>query len=1147
MPIKVPNYNSFCITHFEAEKVYKCVESDQIVSPLVFHKDFQPPLESVRPEYQLLEEFLDNGNPIPNPYEEFLMNQIEVQEEKPNKVDPYFPNSKEINTHEMSEWSVLNTKMHYVQHPRQAENSLVYSKCEDKIEQGILDKVAKPELVDMSVEDNSVKEIFCDQFEEVQNLLHLSDAFNDARDVSTTYLGTDQVMLKDHFQPECSFPIYSNSHTWGQLMGGQPFDMLLDTGASKCYMSTEFYKKNPQLHKLPKYKTMVKELRMGNGALSPAYFIIRVVFKIVKHKFEMHALIADIKGSADLVFGMKNMFEVEGEHSCRNSEFRFMNRAVPLFCLENTAIKPKLKKYVKLIAPFVNYLSGNAIAKINHGDSMLTVRIKLQNNVTVVDIINTSNKVLHFCRDKAMGIVDIRSLGYYTIRHCVLEYNLSSNFTFANFNKLASAYEDMKIAKAKWRMKDRTKSSNSDPKKVKVDLEDPYPWLPKDDPRRNMSDEEILRKFVDLSKSDMTDEEMEELMELILDHRDAFSLRDEIGECLNITIDIDVIDDSPFFVRPFPISQEDKPIMDWQMQRLVSLGILSKNTTSHTSPVMLITRKISADKRPVVDFRLLNTRVKRQNTATPLLRDIYQILGDSQSDILSCVDLKDAFHSLKLTEKAKDFCGILPYFGSPHYRYEVMPMGLSISPCKWIEYINYVMENMTHKQNFIAIMDDLLIHSKKKHHMARIADLLKALVKHGLKLSPKKCQFFRTELVYMGNVFKVEKGKFVITPIKTRVEAILNTPAPLTPKECKSFCGVVNYLSLFCQNLQKLLAPIYDLTRKGRPFIWTESHQKTFDTIKQQLAKAPVLSLPDGIGRYTLYSDTSKTHAGSALWQMQKGRNRLIGYARKSLPKACANYGITELEMTGLMVNMENWKFYLGKKDFDAAVDHRAIPYIMQYKELPTTDRIIRILQRLARFNFHLYYVKGKDMILCDFLSRIKADNSDPHGLIPIAFNSIEHEAHPIGEFQAVYFNPKEMLAEFYRIEEIVGYAAMKTYSVQQINAYFVMTRGQAQATGTSLPEVHGHSKPLDPNLKPEKDNTLKKHVFTPSVNPVISKGISSTSGPQTSVPRATPPVQLPIKYNPPISQQIPQTPRTIPQISQPQDPSLLLEGVQLP
>ena len=95
------------------------------------------------------------------------------------------------------------------------------------------------------------------------------------------------------------------------------------------------------------------------------------------------------------------------------------------------------------------------------------------------------------------------------------------------------------------------------------------------------------------------------------------------------------------------------------------------------------------------------------------------------------------------------------------------------------------------------------------------------------------------------------------------------------------------------------------------------------------------------------------------------------------------------------------------------------------------------------------------------------------------------------------------------------------------------MTRGQAQVAGTTVPEVHGHSKPLDPNLKPEKDTTLKKHVFTPSVNPAISKGISTTSGPQISIPRAIPPVQLPTKYNPPISQQIPQTPRETPQISQ--------------
>ena len=108
-------------------------------------------------------------------------------------------------------------------------------------------------------------------------------------------------------------------------------------------------------------------------------------------------------------------------------------------------------------------------------------------------------------------------------------------------------------------------------------------------------------------------------MTLLKCHKKAFSLRDEIGECPKVTLNINIIDYSPFFVCPFPISEKDKPLMDKQMERLVSLGILSKNNTSHTLPVMLITRKVTRDKHPMVDFHLLNTRIHRQNTATPFL------------------------------------------------------------------------------------------------------------------------------------------------------------------------------------------------------------------------------------------------------------------------------------------------------------------------------------------------------------------------------------------------------------------------------------------------------------------------------------------------------------------------------------------------
>ena len=199
---------------------------------------------------------------------------------------------------------------------------------------------------------------------------------------------------------------------------------------------------------------------------------------------------------------------------------------------------------------------------------------------------------------------------------------------------------------------------------------DPYPWLDKD--------EEILYKYIDLLESHLTESEKEEVMDLVTNNKKAFSLRDEIGKCPDIKVNIEVNDPFTFFVRPFPIAEEDKPFMDKCMQKLVSLGILTKN--SHTSPVMLVARKGNERKRPVVDFRLLNTRIIRRNTSTPLLRDIFIMLGRAQCEVLSCVDLKEAFHSVPLTPEAKEFCGILPYFGSPHYRYEVLPMGLAISP-----------------------------------------------------------------------------------------------------------------------------------------------------------------------------------------------------------------------------------------------------------------------------------------------------------------------------------------------------------------------------------------------------------------------------------------------------------------------------------
>ena len=150
-----------------------------------------------------------------------------------------------------------------------------------------------------------------------------------------------------------------------------------------------------------------------------------------------------------------------------------------------------------------------------------------------------------------------------------------------------------------------------------------------------------------------------------------------------------------------------------------------------------------------------------------------------------------------------------------------MPMGLNISPSIWQSYINAILDCLQSKKYCEAIMDDLLLFTPSKEaHMSKLEGLLKALLKNGLKISPRKCQLFKTSLQYMGNEIFIENKKVCVKPLRNRLEAIQKLQPPKTPKGCRSFVGVKNFLSIFCPKLQKVLKSIYDLTRKGRPFNW---------------------------------------------------------------------------------------------------------------------------------------------------------------------------------------------------------------------------------------------------------------------------------------------------------------------------------------
>ena len=235
---------------------------------------------------------------------------------------------------------------------------------------------------------------------------------------------------------------------------------------------------------------------------------------------------------------------------------------------------------------------------------------------------------------------------------------------------------------------------------------------------------------------------------------------------------------------------------------------------------------------------------------------------------------------------------------------------------------------------------------------------------------------------------------------------------------------------MVCPELQKLLKPIYDLMRKGRPFIWGEEQQESFEEINRRLVRDPVLHMPNRQGRFHLYSDTSKFAAGSALYQIQNGKPKLIAYTSKRLPEAVRSYSITELELCGLAISIASFSHLLKRVDFDAIVDHLALMHIIKSKAEPATTRIKRLLELISSYSFNLYYIKGKDMILSDFLSRQTHDTSDPHKIIPISFNMYK------------------ALHETY-------------YKNNSIGRYLVQTQSQTIAAGVKLPEVHSTRKTI--------------------------------------------------------------------------------------
>ena len=202
----------------------------------------------------------------------------------------------------------------------------------------------------------------------------------------------------------------------------------------------------------------------------------------------------------------------------------------------------------------------------------------------------------------------------------------------------------------------------------------------------------------------------------------------------------------------------------------------------------------------------------------------------------------------------------------------------------------------------------------------------------------------------MGLEFQIEDDKVSYTPLKDKCKAIRNLDSPKTLKQTRAFCSMVNFLSSFLPDLGRLLIPIYDLQKKSKKFKGTEEAEKAFNDIKQLLINPLVLKAPTPNGLFHLESDTSREGVGGTLLQKKGNEWVVIGYHSKRLPQSAKNFSVTELELTGLLVNIHGFMQLLCNRYFEVVVDHKAIKYMIKSKTKSPTTRLKTLLLKLSEY-----------------------------------------------------------------------------------------------------------------------------------------------------------------------------------------------------
>ena len=499
-----------------------------------------------------------------------------------------------------------------------------------------------------------------------------------------------------------------------------------------------------------------------------------------------------------------------------------------------------------------------------------------------------------------------------------------------------------------------------------------------------LSRDEINKKLE--NNENLSWQEKETLAKLLWKHRKTFEKKPGLVRDFQYSLKIE--DETPFFVKPYPIPLKYQEKVSEEIQIMLKNGIIRKSKSNFINPVVIVA-KSDGSIRLCLDARELNKRLEDDLECPLRVEEIFKKCTNVK--ILTALDLTSSFWQISLEEKHRKYTAFL--INGHVYEFCVVPFGLKVSTPALLRALDNKMEDLTFLLRFV---DDMLCLSENlKQHFEQLDILLGRLTECGITLNFEKCKFAQTEAKFLGHILTPEG----IKQDPKKVEKIESFYRPRNLKQLQSFLGFLNFYSKFVDKYAEIAYPLFELNRKNIRFKWQEKHQKAFEQLIKKFIEEKTLAFPDKNKPYILRTDASGFAISAILSQIDENdEEKIIIRVSRTLKGPELNYFITEKEMLAIVWALNKLYTYLLGTKITVITDHKAITFFNKCRF--ANGRIMRWILATQDYNLDFQHIKGTLNVAADVLSR------NPNDLV----NSKKNDEIYIGNLLAQ--NPDKTIQE---------------------------------------------------------------------------------------------------------------------------------------